>query len=88
MISLDTNIVITTFYSGALATNGGEFGKASLAIWSFEQRVVYVSRWRSASGVSPESGLAVVLGDEIDTLSSGIFTNCNGSNGQNLLLSQ
>jgi len=42
LIELDTTGVITTFYSGALATNGGEFGKASLAIWFFEQRVLYV----------------------------------------------
>lgn len=31
-----------------------------------------VRRWRSASGVPPESGLAVALGDDIDILSSGL----------------
>lgn len=49
---------------------------------------MYVWRWGSASEVPPESGLAVVLGDDIDILSSGIFTNGNGRNGQNPLISQ
>lgn len=45
----------------------------------------FVRSWRSESGVPPESGLAVALGDDIDILSSGLLINCHGRHGQNLL---
>lgn len=44
-----------------------------------------VRRWRGAFGVLYDAGLAVALGDNIDTLSSGLLINYNGRNGQKFL---
>lgn len=50
---------------------------------------MYVCRWRSASEVPPESGLAVVLGDDIDIYEQwNIYQMAMAGYGQNLLLSQ